>query len=155
MSSLCRTPEIGWKYRGNEAEAGAGKGFVHIDEKPLEQIFCQDEKNRKKFAFGHNLPSDSGSHPSSPGKEKGRRMPSARQLESNRPSRQSRSGYKLLSAPCGRYRVAGVLLRAACTLVLIQFSSPKQKRTADAVRFCFGGDSWNRTNDLMHVKHAL
>ena len=33
--------------------------------------------------------------------------------------------------------------------------SQKQKGLAMQVLFVFGGDSWNRTNDLMHVKHAL
>ena len=31
----------------------------------------------------------------------------------------------------------------------------KQNRADKSTLFVYGGDSWNRTNDLMHVKHAL
>ena len=74
--------------------------------------------------------------------------------DQNRPSRCS--GYKLLSAPVGRYREKTFCL--TCNLHIVSHPNnlrQKQKRTACAIRFIFGGDSWNRTNDLMHVKHAL
>ena len=31
----------------------------------------------------------------------------------------------------------------------------QSKKDCASSPFCFGGDSWDRTNDLMHVKHAL
>ena len=72
----------------------------------------------------------------------------------NRPS--LRSGYKLLSAPDGR--CTSKIYSFSCSLHIAshpKYPHQKQKRTAYAIRFIFGGDSWNRTNDLMHVKHAL
>ncbi len=68
----------------------------------------------------------------------------------------SKLGGKLRSAPYGRWRVKCYWLSAVCALLLIHtHPHQKQKRTRLYESFFYGGDSWNRTNDLMHVKHAL
>ena len=53
-----------------------------------------------------------------------------------------------------RCRSCGFSSLAPCTLLLIRtiFAIEKGRRLPS---FFYGGDSWNRTNDLMHVKHAL
>ena len=72
----------------------------------------------------------------------------------NRPS--LRSGYKLLSAPDGR--CISNIYSFSCSLHIASHPNnlrQKQNRADKSTLFVYGGDSWNRTNDLMHVKHAL
>ena len=39
--------------------------------------------------------------------------------------------------------------------LVLPILSRHSKRAPEWAPFCYGGDSWDRTNDLMHVKHAL